>query len=210
MRDYTKIEKYLNRLIPDVYPQPEDSGHSLLARQAIDDFMPRLEGVSSVLDAGCGEAFCEAFFKERNITYRGVCLGEDYKVAKSKGRWVYEEDFSFLSFEDGKFDLVFSRHSLEHSPFPLMTLMEWHRVTKKYVALVLPAPEHWRYGGRNHYFVLSRRQWKVLFDVAGFDIIYENVKRKNMKPDLSPPDVAIEYWFILRKKENKEDKENED
>lgn len=208
MRDYKNIDNYINRLLSDIYPQPEDAGHFYLAKKAIDDFMPRTEGVSSVLDAGCGEAFCQQFFEEKNIRYCGVCLGNDYEVSKAKGRRVFEQDFSFLSFDDDSFDLVFSRHSLEHSPIPLMTLMEWHRVTKRYVALVLPAPEHWRYGGRNHYFVLSRKQWRVLFEAAGFDIIHENVKRKIMRPDNTPPDVAIEYWFILEKKKKETTNEN--
>lgn len=202
MRDYQHIDSYLDRLIESVYPQPEDIGHTALAKESINAFMPLMEGVTTVLDAGCGEGFCEQFFQEWDVTYRGVCLGEDYRVATSKGRWVYESDFSFLPFDDNKFDLVYSRHSLEHSPMPLLTLMEWYRVTKRYVALVLPAPEHWRYGGRNHYFVLNRRQWKVLFEAAGFVVMYEDVKRQIMKADGTPPDVAIEYWFILEKHEN--------
>ena|SRR5688572_11335335 len=202
MRDYTQIEKYLDELIKQVYPQPQDPGHTAWADQSIDAFI-KTTGIHNdlnVLDLGCGEAFMQQTFEVLGYRYTGVCLGEDYRVAKERGRNVYEHDFTFLPFDDESFYLLYSRHSLEHSPMPLLTLMEWHRLTSRYVAIVVPSPDHWKYGGQNHYYVLHDPQWRNLFDVAGFDVTYFNIKRQNMTTDPTVAEVEIEYWYLLEKR----------
>lgn len=110
MRDYSLIDQYLDRLYQDIYPQPQDDGHSSLAVESINQFRSLAPDAHSVLDLGCGEGFCQDFFT--GMYYAGVCLGRDYDVAKSKGRNVMNMDFSFLSFFDDKsFDILYSRHS---------------------------------------------------------------------------------------------------
>lgn len=198
MRDYSRIDKYLDKLGTEIYPQPQDEGHSALALESIRTFMPLADGVKTVLDLGCGEGFCQDFFK--NCEYTGVALHRDYDVAIFKSRRVFNMDFSFLSFDDESFDLLYSRHSLEHSPIPLLTLMEWHRVTKKYLAVVLPAPEFWKWAGRNHYFVLNKHQWENLFDVAGFSVLYKDVKKMKMFKHADAGVSTVEYWYLLEKK----------
>lgn len=193
MRDYSRVNAYLNELIKSVYPQPQDPKHTLWATESILEFMGRTDDVRSVIDLGCGEGFCQTYFNNYGCEYVGVCIGEDYKVALQAGRNVIEGDFSFLPFEDDSYDMLYSRHSLEHSPMPLLTLMEWHRITKRYLAIVVPAIEFVGYKSQNHYYVLNQEQWKNLFDIAGFDVIYENNKRyKDEKSD-----VEIEHWFLL-------------
>ena len=199
MRDYTKIDKYLDRLINDIYPQPSDPGHTAWARENINRIVPLMPDVKSVLDVGCGDGFCQEIFQSLGIDYTGIALGVDVISAKSRGLTVYEGDFSFLSAPDKSFDLVYSRHSLEHSPIPLITLMEWHRITKKYLALVLPAPEYWKYSGRNHYYMLHQVQWENLFDVAGFKVIYSGIKEQPMGEDGKSISL-IEYWYVLETK----------
>lgn len=199
MRNYERIDLYLDKLAEQIYPQPEDDGHTALAKESIDWVLEQTGKVFSVLDAGCGEAFCQPFFEDRAILYTGVNLGQDYDSAKAKGRKVFKEDFTFLSANDESYEMIYSRHSLEHSPVPLLTLMEWYRVAKKWVALVLPAPEYWRFAGRNHYFVLNHKQWENLFDVAGFNVRCKTLKRHQMySPD--KPDSLIEYWYLLERK----------
>jgi len=208
MRNYEKIDKHLNTLHADIYPQPEDEGHTAWARESIGVLLGRARfPVSSVLDVGCGEGFCQPIFEELKMKYTGIALGKDVRVAKDKGRNVMEMDFSFPEFPDGSFHLVYGRHALEHSPIPLLTLMEWKRVSAKYIALILPSVEHWTYFGRNHYFVLHREQWENLFGVAKLNIEYRRIKKEIMRPlkedrdedyqDPSP--VAVEYWYLLSK-----------
>jgi len=138
MRDYTRIDHYLDQLISEIYPQPQDDGHTAWANESIEYFCANMEKCRTVVDVGCGEAFCQPIFENKGFGYLGVCLGDDFRVALEKGRVVIEADFSFLEFPENSFDLVYSRHSLEHSPFPLLTLMDWKRITRKYISLVVP------------------------------------------------------------------------
>ena len=198
MRDYTNIDKYLDRLERDIYPQPSDPAHARWADESIRKFYDHIKGVQSVLDLGCGDAFCQSIFEELGISYTGVCLQRDFFSARESGKNVFPHDFSFLPYEDSSYDMLFSRHSLEHSPIPLLTIMEWHRVCKKYLAVVLPAPEYWGNTGRNHYFVLDSNQWVELFKLVGFDVVLDTTKSAVMNPKVG--EEIIEYWFLLEKK----------
>jgi SAM-dependent methyltransferase len=191
-RDYTYIDQYLTELEEDVYPQPPDEEHTKQAKYVIDMWVADLD-IYDVLDVGCGEAFCQPFFEEYGIYYRGVCLGEDYDEAIELGRAVTKEDFHFLLDGQNTFDLVFARHVLEHSPMPLLALMEWHRVSRQYLILILPKPKFWLFLGRNHYSVVVASQARFLLDRAGWEILEEDHSHE------------WEYRFLCEKKERKFD-----
>ena len=201
MRDWTRHDSYLNQLLGDVYAQPESNDlHGPLAFKAINFWMARLTGCNTVLDLGCGEGFCQPFFEQWDVKYEGVCLGDDYLAAKEKGRNVKKMDFSFLEYEDKSFDLLFSRHSLEHSPMPLLSLMEWRRVSKQWLGLILPAPEWYGFVGQNHYHVLYLEQWENLLDNAGWKPIWTDVDSL-LKDEKDPNSItAHEYWLFAEKK----------
>lgn len=171
MRDYKRIDSYLNILAKDIYPQPPDDEHTSLAKEIIDICMPYI-GCESVLDIGAGQGMGEAMFKAHFVNnYEGIALGSDVEEAQKLGRNVKEMDFHFLEYPDDSFQLVFARHVLEHSPMPLLALMEWHRVSSLYLLLVLPAPEHYGYIGRNHYSVMGKQQAKWLLRRAGWHVV---------------------------------------
>jgi len=133
MRDWSRIDQYVSKLYGDIYPQPEDEGHTQYAERVVNYWMSRMSTCKSVLDVGCGTGFCQSLFEQWAVSYEGVCLGEDFLEAKRLGRNVKNMDFSFLEYDDRSFDLIFSRHSLEHSPMPLLTLLEWHRVSRSWL-----------------------------------------------------------------------------
>lgn len=192
MRDYTNIERYINELIHDIYPQPEDAGHTALSEEVIDQWMSSLVGCKTVLDVGCGEGFTQPMFEKWGVLYTGLCLGEDYINGMKKHRNVVKMDFSFLDYEDNAFDLVFSRHSLEHSPMPLLSLMEWQRVARNWLGLIIPAPEHYGYIGINHYSVMNESQIENLIVRSGWKVIWKDIKRKE-------DGVPLEYWYMCEK-----------
>lgn len=194
MRDYTHIDRYINELLQDVYPQPEDPGHTSMAQSIIDRWMSGLPECKSVLDVGAGQGFCQPMFERWNVEYTGVALGADVIEAERLGRNVKRMDFSFLDFDDNSFDLVFSRHSAEHSFSPLLSLMEWHRVSKTWLGLVVPAPEHFGYGGRNHNYVLNLEQWGNVLERAGWRPIWHN-----HTPRSPENDVPMEYCIFSEK-----------
>jgi SAM-dependent methyltransferase len=173
VRDYTKIDSYLNELLDDVYPQPVDPGHLRMATDIIGKWISRIsDRPLSILDVGCGEAFVQSLFESQGCIYTGVTLGQDAKIAQDLGRNVLLGDFHFLDFHDQSFDLVFSRHSLEHSPMPLLALMEWHRVARAWMVVVLPNPVHYAWEGKNHYSVMSRTQALSMLLRAGWNAIW--------------------------------------
>lgn len=173
MRNYQFIDKYLNSLVSDIYPQPPDPGHTAMALQVIDKFVPSIK-IQNVLDIGCGQGFLRNKFVGMNIDWTGITLGDDYKVCFEKGYKVFPMDMSFLDLADNSFDLLFTRHVLEHSPFPLLTLMEWYRVSKKYLIVVLPSPKFFKFFGRNHYAVMTNTHFLWLAARAGWRAIQKD------------------------------------
>jgi len=102
-------------------------------------------------------------------------LGEDVAICRSKGLNVLPMDQSFLEFADESFDLLWCRHVLEHSIFPLFTLSEYKRLVKRggHVYVEVPAPDtscaHQL--NPNHYSVFGQSMWLRLFERAGFSVL---------------------------------------
>lgn len=200
MRNYEHIDKYLDQLLADVYPQPQDGGHTALAQEVVDLWMSRLPNVKTVLDVGCGEGFCQPMFEKWGATYQGVALGQDVVNAFNQNRNVTRMDFNFLDFPDKSFDLVFSRHSLEHSPMPILTLMEWSRVSAGYLGVVLPAPEHYTFEGLNHYSVMSVPQFHAIAERANWHPIWTDIKETDfVGSDGITHRQPAEYWIFCEK-----------
>lgn len=184
-RNWNIIDSYYHELInQDIYPQPKDDQHVEWASQVIDRWMPQLisEGCLCVLDVGCGVAFTQDMFESRGVSYIGITLGSDYNEDVLVNKNVYQEDFNFIpELLSGVADVVFSRHSLEHSPFPLLTLMEWHRVSKEWLILVMPNPRDWTYLGRNHYSVMPPQLIRWMLRRAGWKILDYEYTRKELR-----------------------------
>ena len=197
MREYKHIDGYINKLYSDIYLQPPDDGHTALATKVINFWMGRMTTCRSVLDVGCGQGFCQYPFERHGVTYEGVALGGDVEIAQQLGHNVKKMDFSFLDYPDNSFDLIFSRHSLEHSPMPLITLMEWARVSTNWLGVILPAPEWYTYAGRNHYSVMNMEQVKNLLNVAGWNVMWENIDEL---PNGDGKATPHEYWIMSEKK----------
>lgn len=165
------ILDYLGELQYDVYPQPIDSGHLEWSRETIKIWENEIRECKTVLDVGCGEAFVQPMFRSLGVEYLGIGLNEqDILVARSRRRNVALRDFHNLSGLPD-FDFIFARHSLEHSPAPLLTLMEWHKHCVKYLGLVLPNPDYFGWAGRNHYSVMNTEQANFMLDRAGFSVL---------------------------------------
>lgn len=192
MREYGHIDEYLNELADDIYNQPPDENHSQWALEFINQIP---DDYSDVLDVGCGQGFTYPMFSVKGKRWTGVTLGEDYKTCKLMALNVFRLDFSFMNtFADNTFDLVFARHVLEHSVMPLLTLMEWRRLSKKYLAIVLPSPKHFKYFGRNHYSVMSNTQFLWLAARAGWKAIYKNyTEPQELRYVLVKSDPRIEF-----------------
>jgi SAM-dependent methyltransferase len=133
-----------------------------------------------ILDLGCGPGYFLDEMKEREYTNtHGVTLSPgDIAICEGKGHDIKKYDLSFLPQKDGYYDesvdFIFLRHALEHSPYPIFSLMEYNRVLKQgsKIYIEVPAPD----GDRkheynlNHYSILGHNQLAALLQRTGFDI----------------------------------------
>jgi len=168
-RDFSRINTYLNRLLEDVYGQPEDPGHAKWARDVFENWFEPYSEIKALLDVGCGDdAFMRKWFEEeKGVKYTGIAI-------KTLSPNVINMDFSFLDFPDNSFDCILSRHSLEHSPMPLLTLMEWYRVSRAWLCVILPNPVAYGWAGLNHYSVMHPNQIEFLLGRAGWNPIWSD------------------------------------
>ena len=200
MHKFDRFQKFLDGQVSEVYPEPPSNLHTGIARGAIQELFDAkiIAPGDRVLDVGCGSGFALEIFAALGLSPVGVTLGPDYQVCRAKGLDVHEMDQSFIEYPEGYFDFLWCRHVLEHSVFPLFTLSEYHRLTRRggHVYIEVPAPDTVAHHERNanHYSVLGRSAWVSLFERSGFSI----VGWKDMEiPLLIGPDL---YWSFLLKK----------
>lgn len=192
-RNFSDFNRYLNILMADDYGQevdPPNEGHNPMIKDVMHRWIKTMD-CKSVLDVGCGAgAVAEPYFREFEIEYTGIALGLDSHKAQALGKNVLMMDMTFLGFPDKSFDLIFARHVVEHSPMPIMTLMEFERVAKSHLCLIVPNPEVYTRVGLNHYSVLYEDQWKFLAKRAGWSMIWEDLQTE-----------PSEYRWMFEKKE---------
>lgn len=169
MRDWNKFDKFYGELLGDIYRQPDEEGRIEISRDIISS-VPLALSDMAVLDVGCGEGYAQELFTPCK-SYTGITASlDEYQKGKELGRNILLSDYNFMPFQI-KFDLIFSSHALEHSPFPLFTLMEWHEFAE-YLLLINPNPKHYGYIGKNHYSVMPVQQLRWLLRRAGWKVIW--------------------------------------
>ena len=55
---------------------------------------------------------------------------------------------------------------------PLLTLMEWRRVSKRWLIIIAPSLTSFDFSGRNHYYMLLPEQWEPLIEQAGWTVVW--------------------------------------
>jgi SAM-dependent methyltransferase len=127
-----------------------------------------------ILDCGCGQGVALEIFKKLGGKPIGTTFGEDLEVCKRNGFEVYAMDQSFLEFPQESFDVIWCRHALEHSLFPLYTLRRFYETLKKdgilYVEVPAPDTSARHETNRNHYSCFTKNAWVSLFTRSKFQI----------------------------------------
>lgn len=203
-----KFEAYEKLAYASVYSEPEEGNfHNALIKQAVQEFIPLfgLSDSSFVLDAGCGPGvFMDEMRSAGFSNLRGVTLSSaDQQACWRKNHRCAADDISDLGDHDASVDLVWCRHALEHSPYPLFTLYEFNRVLKLHGGLYVevPAPDLPRCHevNENHHSVLGRQMWLALLQRAGFEVF----DARDIRLELVMPDGAkvpeVFYAFMARK-----------
>lgn len=185
--DLVKLKFYNEWLYAThIYDEGDSQMHEKLTEQVVAQYIDPLNIPKDavILDMGAGPGYFLDQMKARgytNVTGIGLSPG-DNEICEKKGHTIKKYDISFLPQKDGFYDesvdFIFSRHSLEHSPYPIFTLMEYNRVLKQYgkIYIEVPAPNCDRRHeyNANHYSILGENQLAALLQRTGFDITLFN------------------------------------
>jgi SAM-dependent methyltransferase len=181
--------------------------HKTLTTQIVKEIIDplNLPKNSKILDLGCGYGYFLDEMKQRGYTdLTGVCLTPgDTQACTDRGHTIKKYDISFLPQKDGYYDesvdFIFLRHALEHSPYPIFTLMEYNRILKQHSKIYIetPAPETERNHEThlNHYSVLGKQQLLALLHRTGFDI--ERFEELNGEIKLDDGTVVQEKMYCI-------------
>lgn len=184
--DLVKLRFYNDWLYNNhIYAEGDSGYHKELTKQFVTKYIDplKLNKKARILDLGCGPGYFldeMASRKYKNVV--GVTLSkEDVDLCESKGHVIEKHDLSFLPYPDESVDLIFLRHALEHSPYPIFSLIEYNRILKQngklYIEVPSPNCERKHEWNLNHYSILGQEQLAALLVRTGFDVnIFETVE----------------------------------
>jgi len=191
-----------------IYDEGDSQFHKELTKNVVSTYIDPLDlpKDAKILDLGCGPGYFLDEMKSRNYTnVTGVTLSPgDIKICEDKGHVISKYDLSFLPQKDGYYDesvdFIFLRHALEHSPYPIFSLMEYNRVLKQgaKIYIEVPAPDCDRRHeyNPNHYSILGQNQLAALLHRTGFKIDQFN----NLEFDLGLPNSETGEKMTMREK----------
>jgi SAM-dependent methyltransferase len=211
--DLIKLRFYLDWMYNNhIYAEGESGYHKQLTTQIVKDYVDPLNLPldAKIVDLGCGPGYFLDEMKERGYTnIVGATLSEeDIKLCESKGHTVHAYDLSFLPSNEGyvdeSVDFIFLRHALEHSPFPIISLIEYNRVLKKggrlYIEVPAPDCDRQHEFNSNHYSIMGQRQLVALLQRTGFELNALNTISFDLtvgQNDDGTPKVAKEVFYCI-------------
>ena len=158
-------------------------GKQARAIEALRDYVESIP-LQRVLEIGSGKvpSPMSEVFASRGIEFIGYDI---FPIADILG------DMHDLPFPDKSFDLVVSRHSLEHSLIPYLAFQEMARVGE-YVLAVLPSDSPRCHKSPGHLYVMTRMGWESLFTKLGAKVI------RSGEGDLDEGNGQMEWVWLLK------------
>ena len=178
MNTALKLKFYYDHVLSTVRAEGESQLHKTITSDVVTRFVDpmALPKTSRIIDLGCGVGYFLDEMVDRGYQdLLGITLSpEDASACQAKGHRVERKDMNFLADRDESIDMLFCRHSLEHSPFPYITLLEYNRVLRSlghlYIEVPSPDCDRRQEENRNHYSIFGREMWLELLKRTGFDV----------------------------------------
>ena len=194
-----------------VYDEGDSGFHKSLTTQVVEKYIDPLElpKDATILDMGCGPGYFLDNMKARGYTNTlGLTLSEgDIKICQEKGHKIKQYDMSFIPQIDGwhdeSVDMIFCRHAIEHSPYPIFTLAEYNRLLKQgsklYIEVPAPNTERKHEYNLNHYSVFDIAMWDALLSRCGFNIDLCNTFEFPLKYPVidDQPEHTVQEKFLI-------------
>ncbi len=204
MLNLVKLKFYYEHVLTQIYAEGHSPFHESITRDVVERFIDPLilQRDAAILDLGCGPGYFLDAMRDRGYTnVRGITLSdEDISTCRQRGHQVQRADMNFLDDRDESLDMLFCRHSLEHSPFPFLTLLEYNRVLKPqgvlYVEVPKPDMVKPQENNRNHYSILGKSMWLALLSRSGFDVQWCEYEFP-VKNTQDPTDAWTEQYYIF-------------
>jgi len=178
MFDAAKMKLYYDWCLNTMRDEGESPELEQITKMVIDNFIKplKLKKTAKILDIGSGVGYFLDEMKAlgyKNLTGTSWTEG-DLEALKKKKHVVIKGDINFIKDDDNKYDFIYCGHALEHSPFPMMALIEYNRLLKKggQLYVEMPAPNNARFyeNWDNHYSVVNEVMLQSLVTRAGFEI----------------------------------------
>lgn len=156
-----RLAAFIARCAEDTYPEERYPVHDTITARAAPLVAEHIPKGGRVLDVGSGQGPALEWFTEHGFDVIGIDINE------ANARACFERGFSVIHCDQNdlphewteRFDLVWARHVLEHSPIPFFTLTEFHRVLKPggvlYVEVPAPDTDCKHETNANHYSVFG-------------------------------------------------------
>ena len=199
-----------------IYDEGDSNFHKELTTQVVETYVDPLElpKDAKILDLGCGPGYFLDEMKERGYTnVTGVTLSPgDIQLCQSKGHTIKQYDLSFIpqseGYHDESVDFIFLRHALEHSPYPIFSLMEYNRILKQFGKIYIEVPqpdcERKHEFNLNHYSIFGHAQLAALLQRTGFNIEKFNNLEFDLnvqQPDGEVKQVREKFYCIVATKQ---------
>lgn len=154
-------------------------------KKAIERLVKMFPPPAKLLDVGTRDGYAIHLLKKHGYELTGTDIDDDYvDFCKQRKYNVLLDDFSNTQIE-GKFDIVYSSHVIEHCRYPLDFLKSCEKVLKKDGVAFLYFPIEKKKNDKKHEGYMKHRAF-----FGGLDAFRDIVEMSNLKE---------EQLFITRK-----------